>query len=142
MSIKDLDRSRLRRVNDVPVVDRVVRDQTKIVLAEPFPEQDLLAHGGRLESLALLQIEDLQCPLLRLEGDDHLAPVHDGAVSLDRSTGEIVVVLEVDDDDLWLGVIVDPLTNTDETVRFQRLHARLAAVKLDHQLNGGALRMS
>ena len=133
VSIKDLDRSRLSCVKDVPVEDRVVRHQAKMVLAIPFPEQNVLAHGGRLESLTLIQIEDLQRSLLGLEGDDQLVPVHDGAVSLDRSTGDIIVVVEVDDDDLWLGVIIEPLTNADESVRFQRLYARLAAVKLDHR---------
>ncbi len=121
MPLKDLARSGLRRVKDVPVVDGVFRHQAEVLVAEPLPEQDVLVHGGRLESLALLEVEDLQRPLLGLERDDELTPVHDGTVGLDGSTDDIVVVLEIDDDDLGLGFIADPLTHTDEPVRFECL---------------------
>jgi hypothetical protein len=53
-----------------------------------------------LQTLFSLEIEQLQCPALRLESYDGLSQVHDGTVGAYWSPDDIVGVLEVDDDGL------------------------------------------
>ena len=50
-------------------------------------------------------------------------PVHNGAIGLDRPTYNLIVVLEVDDVYLWLGVwvIVRFLSHADVVIRFESL---------------------
>ena len=96
-------------------------NEAKSRLADPFPVLDVLAHGAGLELLLLFEIEDLQRPRLGLEGDDLALPVHDSTVSLDGSPCDIVVVLELDDDDFWLGSFALLLANADVRVGFECL---------------------
>ena len=51
MSIEDLDWSSLADIKHVPVVDGVVGHETEAGLVEPFPEDDVLIHSGRLQLL-------------------------------------------------------------------------------------------
>lgn len=98
-----------------------VGNQTQGLVTEPLPVDDILVHHRRLELLLCLQVEDLNCPALRLECDDVLAPVHDGAVSVDRPPHDIVVVLQVNNDDLRLVIFVELLANADIVIRFESL---------------------
>jgi hypothetical protein len=62
-----------------------------------------------LQALLGLKVKQLQCSALRLESDDGLSQVHNGAVGANRSPDDIVGVLEVDDDGLGgrVGFAVD-----------------------------------
>ncbi len=75
-------------------------DKRKCSLADPSPKLNVLLMAVGLQTLFSLEIEQLQCPALRLESYDGLSQVHDGAVSAYRSPNDIVGVLEVDDDGL------------------------------------------
>jgi hypothetical protein len=44
--------------------------------------------------------------------------VHDGTIGLDRATGDIVVVFEINDDDVWLGGWGLLIPYADEVVGF------------------------
>lgn len=44
--------------------------------------------------------------------------MHDGTVGLDRSSDDLIVVLKVDDDDLWLLIFTKFLTDADEVIGF------------------------
>lgn len=116
---KDLDGGGLGSVIDVPVVDRRVGDEAKSVLANPLPVLDVLVHGRGLELCLGGEIEDLQRPRLRLQGDDLARPVHDGTVGFYGASLHIVAVLQVDDDDLGLGVLL--LLYADEGVGLECL---------------------
>lgn len=109
--IEDLDRGSLTLVIDIPMVHGRIGHQAQAVRAVPFPENHIFIHGGGLELLLLRQIEDLQRPRLSSEGDNLFIPVHDGGVSLDRSLGDFIVVLEIDDDHLAI------LSNANIAVR-------------------------
>lgn len=101
ITLKHLDGGILSGIVDIPVVDATCRDKTNGRFADPLPELDILVHGAGLELLLLLKVEDLQGPGLGLESNDLLVPVHDGTVGLDGAAGDIVAVLELDDDNLW-----------------------------------------
>ena len=90
----------------------------------------------------LCQVKDLQGPRLGFERNDLLVPVHDSAIGLDWPLGDLIVVLEVNDDDFGiaraLGVL---LSDTDIVVGFKRLRTinidsprPLMSVKLTHEL--------
>jgi hypothetical protein len=106
IALEHLDGGILTRIVDIPVEDTGCCDKTKLVLADPLPELDILVHGAGLELLLLLEVEDLQCSRLSLESNDLSVPVHDGTVGLDRPTGDVVAILELDDNDLRLGSFV------------------------------------
>lgn len=98
-----------------------VGNQTQRLFAEPFPIDNVLIHHCRLELLLGSKVEDLDCPALGLERDDVLAPVHDGAVGIDWSPHDLIVVLQVNNDDLGLFVFIELLANADVVVRFEGL---------------------
>jgi hypothetical protein len=58
---------------------------------------------------------------LSLEGDNVLAPVHDRTVGIDRPPHDLIVVLQVNNDDLWLVVLIELLANTNIVIRFEGL---------------------
>ncbi len=62
VAIKRLDGRRLRGIKYVPVVDGALCNQAQGRVGNPLPEGDVLAHGGRLELLLLLQVENLEGP--------------------------------------------------------------------------------
>ena len=45
--------------------------------------------------------------------------MHNGAVGLDGPAHDIVVVLEIDDDDLWLCIVVNLLPHADVVVALE-----------------------
>jgi hypothetical protein len=110
------------RVEDVPVVDGLCADERKRGLADPSPELNVLLMAVCLQTLLGLEVEELQRPSLRLEGYDGLRQVHDGAVGADRSSDDIVCVLQINDDRLGgrVGFAVD-LAHANVLVRLQSL---------------------
>lgn len=64
------------------------------------------------------EVEDLDGAALRLEGNNVLAPVHDGTVSVDGAPEDLIVVLKVDNDNLRLVVFVELLADTDIVIGF------------------------
>jgi hypothetical protein len=82
-----------------------------------------------LQALLGLEVEELQRPALRLERDDRLSQVHDGAVRADRSPNDIVCVLQIDDDRLGggVGLVVD-LAHAHVLVRLECLGAVSACI--------------
>lgn len=121
ITLKDLDGSVLASIIDVPVVNTRRCDETKLVLADPLPELNILVHGTRLELLLLLEIKDLQCPRLSLEGDDLSVPVHDGTVGLDRPASNIVTILELDNNNFGLGGLALLFSHADVRVGLECL---------------------
>jgi hypothetical protein len=103
-------------VEDVPVVDGSFSDQTQAGLTEPFPKDNIFVHCGRLQLGFGTQVEYLERPLLRLESNNLFAEVHDGTVSLDGPSDDIVAILEIDDDDLRGIGGFGRLTDTDVMV--------------------------
>lgn len=83
------------------MINRVIRDQAKARLTEPFPEHHVLVHCGGFQFSLLRQVEDLKCSRLCLQGDDLFGPVHDRTVGLDRPPNNIIAILEINDDDFW-----------------------------------------
>lgn len=120
-TIEHLDWVLLGSVIDIPVVDGGLRHQTQSLVAEPLPVDNILVHDRGLELLLGGEVENLNCPALGLEGDDVLAPVHDRTVGIDRSPHDLIVVLQVNNDDLWLVVLFELLANTDIVIRFESL---------------------
>ena len=47
--------------------------------------------------------------------------MHNGTVGLDRSLNDLIVVLEVDYDNLWLFTVGEGLSDTDVMIGFQSL---------------------
>src|SRR4051794_15036665 len=90
VAVKRLDGRRLGRVEDIPVIDGAVCDESQRRLADPLPEDHILGHGCGLEFLLLFEIEDLKGARLGSQGDYLARPVHDGTVGLDRATDDIV----------------------------------------------------
>lgn len=121
MSVRDLLWHVLVLVKHIPVVDSGVCDQAERAVGDPLPEDDVLVHGGRLQLLLVIQVEDLDCSRLGLECDDVEVPVHDGAVGLDWSSRHIVAVFEVDDDNFGGCSLVLLLSNADVVVGFECL---------------------
>lgn len=101
MSVGDLDRGQLVLVKDIPVVNCSVRDEAQRVLADPLPEDHILVHGRRLQLLLVIEIEDLDCPRLSLQGDNVEVPVHNSTIGLDGPSRDIIAILQVDDDNFW-----------------------------------------
>jgi hypothetical protein len=104
-------------------------DQRKRGLADPPPKLDVLLMAVCLQALLGLEVEELQRPALRLERDDRLSQVHDGAVRADRSPNDIVCVLQIDDDRLGggVGLVVD-LAHAHVLVRLECLGAVSACI--------------
>lgn len=115
IAVKRLHRSILAGVGDVPVVDGVLGDQTKGRLADPLPEGNIFTHCCRLQLRFLLEVEDLE-GATGLQGNDMTRPVHDGGVRLDRPPGDIVVVLQVDDNDIGRARFVFLVSDADEGI--------------------------
>lgn len=47
--------------------------------------------------------------------------MHNGTVGLDRSFNDLIVILEVDYDNLWLVTVGEGLSDTDVMIGFQSL---------------------
>ena len=77
----------------------------------------------RLNLRSSTQVEDLQCPSLSLKGNNVLMPVHDGTIGLDWSSYNLILVLEVDDEDLWgsIWIVARFLSYTNVVVGFKSL---------------------
>lgn len=103
------------------MINGVFGDKAQTRLAVPFPEDDVLVHGGRLQLRLLRQVEDLQCPLLGLQRNDLLVVVHDGTVGLDGPPNDVVAILEVDYDDFGGRGLVGLLPDADVRVGFKGL---------------------
>ena len=116
IAVEHLDRCRLSRVEDIPVIDAVLRDQAQRRLADPLPEHDVFAHSRGLELLLRLEIEDLQCPRLCPQGNNLARPVHDGAVGLDGASDDIIAVFQVNDENLGLGDLILLVADANERV--------------------------
>lgn len=123
-TVEDLARCRGILLEHVPVVHGLCADKCKRRLADPSPELNVLLMAVCLQTLLSLEVEELQCPALRLESYDGLSQVHDGTVGANWSPDDIVCVLQVDDDRLGRGVgfVVD-LAHTDVLVRLERLRS-------------------
>ena len=132
MSLKNFDWRLLIWIEDVPVVDARVGHQSQRRLIKEFPEDYILNHSIALEFGFVFKVEYLQSPRLSFERNDELVPVHDGAVSLDRSANDIVGILEVDDDDFGLRVVVNLLTDADIVIGFKSLLACVSEVRKAH----------
>lgn len=117
-TIEHLHRVLLGGVVDVPVVNGGVSDQTQALFIEPLPVNDILIHHRRLQFRLGREIEDLNCSALSLEGNDVLVPVHDRTVRIDWPAHNIIVVLQIDDNDLWLVLVIELLPNADITIGF------------------------
>jgi hypothetical protein len=92
------------------MIDCGVGHQPKTCLAVPFPEDNIFGHGGGFELLFGTQVEDLNSSGLSLEGNDLLVPVHDGAICVDGSLDDFIVVLEINDDNLRFVFIINFLS--------------------------------
>lgn len=122
-TVEDLARCRGGlSVKHIPVVHGLGADERKRGLADPSPELDVLLMAVCLQFLLGLEVEELECPALRLESYDGLSQVHDGTVGANRSSDDIVCVLQVDDDGFrgGVGLVVD-LAHADVLVRLERL---------------------
>lgn len=53
-----------------------------------------------------------------LEGDNVLGPVHDSTVRIDGTFNDLIVVLKIDYDNLWLVFFIDLLPHANEMVGF------------------------
>lgn len=93
----------------------------------------------KLEFLA--EVEDLECSLICLEGDDLPLPVHDGTVGLDWPSCNLIVVLEIDNDDLRVGILGQLLADADIMIGLKGLVSGLA-IRNDPARKGRYARMS
>lgn len=102
------------------MVDGSICDKSQSICTDPFPIHHIFVHGRRLKFELLAQVEDLECPLIGLERNDLLGPVHKGTICLDRPPDELIVVLEIDDYN-FRGSIPYLLANADVVIRFKSL---------------------
>lgn len=103
------------------MVDGIVCDHAKSCETDPFPVDDVLVHRRRLELDLLPQVEYLECALVGLERDDLPLPVHDGAVGLDRPSCDLIIVLQINDDNLRVGIFGQLLANADIVIGLKGL---------------------
>lgn len=68
----------------------------------------------------------MKSSLVCLERDDLPLPVHDGTIGLDRSFGDLIVVLEIYDDDFRVGIFGELLADADVVIGLKSLLKRLA----------------
>lgn len=100
------------------MINPSIRHQTQARLAEPLPIDNIFRHHGGLDLLLRAKVENLNGSTLGLEGNDVLVPVHDRTVGVDGPAGDFIVILEVDDDDLWLVFFANLLPYANVPVRF------------------------
>lgn len=105
-------------VKNTPVIDTSFCNETYAVLTKPFPEDNIFVHHSRFKLLLCAEIEDLDGSRLSFKGDDIFGPVHDSAVGINGSSDDFIVILEVDDDDLWFIVVAEFLSNADIMIGF------------------------
>ena len=142
--IKDLaGRHSILRVEHVPVVYSLCADKRKCCLADPPPELNVLLMAVSLQALLGLEVEELQRPSLRLESYDGLGQVHDGTVRADRSSDDIVCVLQINDDRLrgGIGFAVD-LAHANVLVGLERLESLSAHLPMADYMESVHLRSS
>ena len=101
-----------------------VRNKTDAVFREPLPKYYVLIHVGRFQLRPPTKVKNLQRPLLCLQGNDLLRPVHDSTIGLDRPPHDTIVVLEIDDNDFRGCIVVGFFAYAYVVVRFQRLTDR------------------
>lgn len=116
--IKLLQRSIFSRAEHVPVIHRIVRHQAQARLAEPLPVDNIIGHHRGLDLLLRAEVEHLDGFTLSLEGNDVFVPVHNRTVGVDGPASDFIVVLEVDNDNLWLVFLAGLLPYADVVVRF------------------------
>lgn len=107
----------LGRVPDIPMVNCNICHESEGILTYPRPEVYVFTHRAALQLRLRFKVKDLEGSALRLECNDLLVPVHNRAVSLDRSPDDIVAFFEFDDEDFRLCLLAELLTNTDERIR-------------------------
>lgn len=118
VSVTQLDWRVVGAVKHIPVVDGISRDQTQMSVVKPFPKHNRLVHGVRLQPLLGAQVEYLQRGTIGPQGDDELFCVHDGIVGTHVLSGDLIVVLQIND-----GHRVPArggFSNTDKPIRLQR----------------------
>ena len=108
----------IRTLKNLPVEDRGLGNHAQSGRTDPFPVNYIFIHCCRLELKLLTKIEDLEGSLVCLERNDLPIPMHNGAISLDRSPDDLIVVFEVDDDDLWGSIFTKLLTHAHKVIRF------------------------
>ena len=121
MSLKKLDWSGLNSLENTPMVHSCISNQTQRICTEPLPEKNIFIHCRGLKLGFLRQVKYLKRPLIRLEGDDLLVPVHNGTVSLNWPPNDLIIVLQVNDYNLGIGVLAGFLSNANEVVGLQSL---------------------
>ena|ERR1700733_9965968 len=89
-------------IKHIPVIDSGIGHKANGALANPLPKYHVFSHLGALKFLFLLQVENLNCSLLRSQSNYLTIPVHNGTVSLNRSPNHIVIVFKVNNDNLRL----------------------------------------
>lgn len=120
-SIEHLCRGLLRSIEDIPMVNRSVSHQTQRCFAKPLPIDNILVHRVGLELLLRPKVEDLNCAALSPEGDDVLSPMHNSIVGVNGPAHNFIVIFQVDDEDLWLVLLIELLTDADVVIGFEGL---------------------
>ena len=100
------------------MVDSGIGDETQAAFAEPFPEDNIFVHGGRLELRFGSKVKYLNSSRLGFERNDLSGPVHDRTIRVDRSLNDFIVIFEVDDYDLRFVLFIKFLSNADEAIGF------------------------
>jgi hypothetical protein len=131
VSVKDLDGLGGIGIKDIPMVHGSLSDEAELLLADPLPEDNIFGHDEGLELLLGIKVEYLQGASLGLEGNNLAGPVHDSRVGLDGLAADMVVVLELNDYDLGLGVLVDLLADAEVRVGFKSLAAMEVSLGLN-----------
>lgn len=124
VSVEHFDRSGLCGVHNVPVIDRRLCDQTQAALTYPLPKHNIFMHSMRLEFLLSPKIEYLKSSL-GFESNDLASPVHESTVSLNCSSRDLIVIVEIDDGKLGPFGLAYLFSNTDVFVAFKSLLKRL-----------------
>lgn len=115
-SIKHLDWSMLSGIEDIPMENRRFRNHSDAGIAKPFPEHDILGHYSGLELLFRLEVENLDGFALGFEGDNILAPVHDGTVGVDGPSDDLIVIFQIHYNHLCFLFVADFLSYADIVV--------------------------
>ena len=121
MSVKGLNRLRLTRIENVPMIYGRIGDHSEAPFTKPLPINNIFIHDGRLDFLFGRKVEDLNGATLSFESDDIFGPVHNSTISVDGTFDNFIVVLQVDNDNLRLIIVMEFLANADETIRFKSL---------------------
>ena len=100
------------------MIDWSICDKAQAAFTEPFPEDNIFIHDGRLQLRFGGKVKDLNSSWLGLERNDLSRVVHDRAICVDRSLNDFIVILEVDDYDLRFVFFIKLLPNAYEMIGF------------------------